>query len=450
MSAVRTCRLVTLGCKVNQYETQHVKEMLEANGYREALAEETADLCVVNTCTVTHEADAKGRQLIRRLAEANPGAALIVMGCYATREPDTVRRLPGVTLVITDKARLGEELRPFGISRVPSGITRFDGHRRAFVKVQDGCLLHCSFCIIPTVRSIVRSRPLDEVVAEVAQLVSGGCREIVLTGIHLGHYGIDLSRGKPKSAWCRLWHLVRELDRLPGDFRIRLSSLEAAEVRGELVEAVASSRRVCPHLHVCLQSGSDRILTAMRRRYRAASFLERCRWLREILDRPALTTDAIIGFPGETEEDFRATCRVAEQAGFSKIHIFSYSPRSGTPAASLPERVPAPVIAERRARLLELERQMTQRYLDGLVGRSIDVLVEGPDPIRMGHAQGTSCRYFPTSFPGLASALLAKRVPVRAAGVRNGTLIALPEPEDFRADSVPQHRKPLPILDALC
>src|SRR5207248_1128201 len=200
MTASRTCRLVTLGCKVNQYETQHAKEMLEANGYREAADDEPADLCLVNTCTVTHEADAKGRQAIRRLARDNPGAAIVVMGCFATRAPEAVARLPGVVKVVTDKARLAEDLREFGVSEVPRGITRFDGHQRAFVKVQDGCLLNCTYCIIPSVRPGLRSRTPEEIADEVARLVAGGCREVVLTGIHLGHYGIDLSRGRPREA----------------------------------------------------------------------------------------------------------------------------------------------------------------------------------------------------------------------------------------------------------
>jgi len=287
----RTCRLATLGCKVNQYETQSVKELLEANGFREAEPDEPAELCVVNTCTVTHEADAKGRQLIRRLAHCNPGASIVVMGCYATRAPEEIGRLPGVSCVITDKTKLVEALAPYGIEHKGSGvrgkgsesqnagsgtestkidnvwqgITRFDGHRRAFVKVQDGCYLNCSFCIIPKVRPVVRSRPIAEIVAEVGGLVARGCQEIVLTGIHLGHYGIDLCRGRPPSQWQRLWHLIRRLDEIEGDFRIRLSSLEAAEARGELVEALVSSARVCPHLHLCLQSGSDRILARMKR-----------------------------------------------------------------------------------------------------------------------------------------------------------------------------------------
>src|SRR5215472_12661783 len=193
MTVPRTCRLVTLGCKVNQYETQYAKEMLEANGYREAADDEPADLCLVNTCTVTHEADAKGRQAIRRLAHDNPGAAIVVMGCFATRAPDTVARLPGVVKVVTDKRRLADDLREFGVSAVPRGITRFDGHQRAFVKVQDGCLLNCTYCIIPQVRPVLRSRPPEEIVAEIRGLVDRGYQEIVLTGVHLGHYGIDLS-----------------------------------------------------------------------------------------------------------------------------------------------------------------------------------------------------------------------------------------------------------------
>jgi threonylcarbamoyladenosine tRNA methylthiotransferase MtaB len=427
MTALRTCRLLTLGCKVNQYETQYVKELLEANGYREALDREAADLCVVNTCTVTHEADAKGRQLIRRLAQENPRADIIVMGCFATRAPEIVARLPGVTKVITDKARLTEELRPFGVSRPVQGIRRFDGHRRAFVKVQDGCLLNCTFCIIPRVRPVLRSRPLEEIAEEVARLVDGGCQEIVLTGIHLGHYGIDLSRGKPKALWCRLWHLIRRLDALPGDFRVRLSSLEAAEVRGELVDALGESKRVCPHLHLCLQSGSDRILTLMKRRYRVAGFLDRCRRLRQAFDLPAFSTDVIIGFPGETDADFEATCRTVREVGFSKTHVFSYSPRQGTSAALLPNRVHPAVVAERRQRLRELEKELAGVYCRSLLGRRLDVLVEGAAPGRPGQVQGTSCRYAPVAFAGNLPALLARRVPVKATAVDGDVVLAHPE-----------------------
>lgn len=441
MPAPRTCRLVTLGCKVNQYETQFFKELLEANGYREALEGEPASLCLVNTCTVTHEADAQGRQLIRRLARQNPGAAVLVTGCLATRDPRGVAALAGVTQVIPDKARLAEELRPYGVEHVPHGITRFDGHQRAFVKVQDGCLLNCTFCIIPTVRPIVRSRLPDEILDEVRVLVDQGYPEIVLTGIHLGHYGIDLSRGRPRAEWRRLWHLMEQLANLPGDFRLRLSSLEAAEVRDDLVRVLAGHPRICPHLHLCLQSGSDRILRAMKRRYTASSFLERCRRLREALDEPAFTTDVIVGFPGETEEDFAETLRVVNKVGFCKVHVFPYSPRQGTVAATLPDRVAPPQIAERRRRLEDLERELRTAHIRRLQGRRLDVLVEGSDPERPGYVRGTSCRAIAVSFEGYAPALIRRRVPVVVTDVLGDHARGTPE-----STAGPIVRRSLPVL----
>jgi threonylcarbamoyladenosine tRNA methylthiotransferase MtaB len=435
---------MTLGCKVNQYETQYVKEALQANGYREAGDEEPADLCVVNTCTVTAEGDAKSRQLVRRLHQGNPQAAIVVMGCYASRDPETVRRLPGVSSVITDKDKLAEGFKSFGVATWPRGISRFDGHQRAFVKVQDGCLLNCTFCIIPKVRPTMRSRPAREICAEVTQLVARGCQEIVLTGIHLGHYGIDLSRGKPKSAWCRLWHLLDQLADLPGDFRIRLSSLEAAEVRDDLVRVLSKQSRIVPHLHLCLQSGSDKILGLMKRRYRQAGFLERCRRLRDSLDQPAFSTDVIVGFPGETEDDFQETCEVVRRAGFSKIHVFSYSPRRGTPACGFANQVAPEVATDRRRRLRDLERTLALSYHQSLLGRRLEVLVEGADPKRPGFVLGTSCRYAPVAFPGHAPALVAKLVPVRAERVDDNVIIGQPEP------LAELTRIPLPIFDNSC
>src|SRR6516165_8436870 len=387
-TTARTCRLMTLGCKVNQYETQYVKETLEINGYREAGDGEAADLCVVNTCTVTGEGDAKSRTAVRRLHQRNPGAQIVVMGCYATRDPEAVAKLPGVVRVITDKAKLAEELRDFGVTIFPAGITRFDDHQRAFVKVQDGCLLNCTYCIIPSVRPQLRSRAPEEIAAEVSELVAAGYAEIVLTGVHLGHYGLDSSKGRPKEEWRRLWHLLDALDRLPGNFRVRLSSLEAAEARDDLVRAMARSPRVVPHLHLCLQSGSDHILRLMKRRYTARGYLERCSRLKTALDWPAITTDVIVGFPGETEADFEATCRVVREVGFAKIHVFSYSPRAGTPASLLRETVPPAVIQDRCNRLRELEKASAMDYQRSLIGRRLEVLVEGADPKRPGHVQG--------------------------------------------------------------
>jgi threonylcarbamoyladenosine tRNA methylthiotransferase MtaB len=442
MTRPRTVRLVTLGCKVNQYETQYIKELLEGAGLAEAADGQAADLCVVNTCTVTREGDAKSRQAVRRLHQANPHAAIVVAGCYAARDPDAVAALPGVVQVIPSKDDLAAALAPFGVTAPLPGISRFDGHQRAFVKVQDGCLLNCSYCIIPHVRPTLRSRPPEEIEAEVANLAAAGYAEVVLTGVHLGHYGIDRCRGRPRAEWVRLSQLLRRLCRLPGDFRIRLSSLEAAEARDELLRVLAEEPRLCPHLHLCLQSGSDRILSAMRRRYRSGGFLERVRRLRSILDAPALTTDVIVGFPGESDADFEATCRVVREAGFLAVHVFSYSPRDGTSAAALADDVPPAVKAARRERLRALERELAGAYLGGLVGRRLDVLVEGAAEGRPGLVRGTSCRYAAVVFPGHAPALVRRRVPVRVVAVENGVLIGEPEPE---AEARPPGRWPLSL-----
>ncbi len=395
-----TLRTHTLGCKVNQYETELVREGLARAGYEEAAEGAAADLCVVNTCTVTSEGDSKSRQVIRRLARRNPGARIVVMGCYATRAPEELAALPQVAEVVTDKREIPDLLGRYGVIDVPEGLSRFGDRHRAYVKVQDGCLLRCSYCIIPYVRPEMHSRPLASIVEEVRRLSENGYREIVLTGIHLGHYGVDFNRGRPKHEWTRLSHLVRELAELPGDFRLRLSSIEANEVTRELVEVLREhAGRVCPHLHVCLQSGSDRILLRMKRRWGAQRFLDRCRLLREALELPALTTDVIVGFPGETEADFAATCRTAEAAGFSKIHIFPFSPRKGTPAAEYSDQVSPEVRAERCRRLAELETRLRQEYFQRLVGRKLQVLVESPGETP-GRVLGTACRYAPVELAG--------------------------------------------------
>ena len=246
---------------------------------------------------------------------------------------------------------------------------------------------------------------------------------------------------------CRLWHLLERLGNLPGEFRLRLSSLEAAEVRDDFVRAMAQVPRVVPHLHLCLQSGSDRILARMKRRYRAAGFLERCRRLRRLLDQPAFTTDVIVGFPGETDADFEATCQVVREVGFSRIHVFSYSPRRGTPAADYADAVPPEVSARRRERLHEMERELAAAYHRSLLGRRLEVLVEGPAPDRPGHVIGTSCRYAPVVVEGHAPALIRQLIPVRAERCEQGAILGRPEPE---AGLEPQpsrgRRLALPVL----
>lgn len=389
-------RAVTLGCKVNQYETEYVREALQGIGYRDAAPGEAADLCLVNTCTVTAEGDSKSRQLIRRLGRENPGSRIVVMGCYATRAPEEVSSLPGVAEVVTDKRELPDLLGRFGVVDFPTGISRFGDRSRAYVKVQDGCMLRCSYCIIPKVRPRLTSRPVEHILDEVRRLSDNGYREIVLTGIHLGHYGVEWNWHKPKSEWIRLSHLVDQIARLPGEFRLRLSSVEAIEVTHELINVVQEhGDRVCPHLHICLQSGSDRILRQMRRRWSSRLFLDRCRLIRDRLESPALTTDVVVGFPGETEEDFQQTCDVVREAGFSKIHIFPFSARRGTAAAQMPGAIPKRLKSERRRRLAEVEAELRQQYFSSLIGHRLRVLVEARSDDRPENVLGTSCRYAP-------------------------------------------------------
>jgi threonylcarbamoyladenosine tRNA methylthiotransferase MtaB len=334
---------VTLGCKVNQYETQLVKEALVAGGFREAEESETADLCVVNTCTVTGEGDYKSRKIIRALSRENPGTRTIVMGCYATRDPQAVGELPGVFEVVTDKRELPDVLSRQGVHDIPDGISYFEGRKRAYVKVQDGCILRCSYCIIPSVRPGLRSRTPESIEAEVRRLIDNGHKEIILTGIHVGHYGVDTTRGKTGLPPFRLWHLFRQLDRIPGNWRMRLSSIEANEVDEDFFRAAADCEHLCPQFHPALQSGSDTVLTRMRRRYRVGKFLDKLDRIRQFMPEVAFTTDVIVGFPGESDQEFEETVETCQQAGFMKIHIFPFSPRRGTPAATYPDQVSSEV-----------------------------------------------------------------------------------------------------------
>ncbi len=395
----KLCRLVTLGCKVNQYETQLVLEALEQNGFREAREDETADLCVVNTCTVTSNADSRSRQVIRQLAKQNPGTRTLVMGCYATRDSQAVERLPSVFEVVTDKRELPDVLARHGIVDMPSGISRFEGRRRAYVKVQDGCILRCTYCIIPQVRPGLRSRSADDIEAEVRRLIANGYQEIIITGVHVGHFGVDTSRGRSGSDPFRLPHLLRQLDKIPGKWRMRLSSIEAAEVDKELIAAAADCQHLCPQFHPALQSGSNTVLQRMRRRYSVESFLDKLAQMREVLHLPAFATDVIVGFPGETDAEFEETIETCRRAGFMKIHIFPFSPRKGTPAATFPDQVHGTIRQERTTRLEELERELAERYYSKLLGHRLEVMVEA-ESNRPGWVCGTDRRYVPVELPG--------------------------------------------------
>ena len=412
--ASRTVRLVTLGCKVNQYETQLVKEALVAGGFREADEAETADLCVVNTCTVTGEGDYKSRKIIRALARDNPGTRTIVMGCYATRDPEAVQALPSVFEVVTDKRELPDVLARQGVYDIPDGISFFEGRKRAYVKVQDGCILRCSYCIIPQVRPGLNSRTPESIESEVRRLIENGHKEIILTGIHLGHFGVDTTRGKTGLPPFRLWHLMRQLDRIPGKWRLRLSSIEANEVDEDFFRAAADCEHLCPQFHPALQSGSDGVLTRMRRRYRVGRFLEKLDRIRAIMPDVAFSTDMIVGFPGETDAEFEESIETCRRAGFMKIHLFPFSPRRSTPAADFPDQVPAEVRKERCRQLAIVERGLAKDYYQRFIGEQLEVLVEGLEASRPGWVHGTDRHYMPVQLPGVIEDVGTLRVCVGA------------------------------------
>ncbi len=432
-------RTVTLGCKVNQYETEFVREGLVGIGWQDAAEDQAADLCVVNTCTVTSEGDSKSRQVIRRLARDNPAARIVVMGCYATRAPEEIAALPNVTEIVTDKRELPDLLGRFGVTDVPTGISYFGRRHRAYLKVQDGCLLRCSFCIIPHVRPALTSRPLAHILDEARRLIDNGYRELVLTGIHLGHYGVDFSRDRPRSEWTRLAHLVEAIAGLEGTFRIRLSSIEATEVTRHLIDVMAAhGDKICPHLHISMQSGSDAVLRRMRRRWGAQRLLDRCRMVLESLDQPALTTDVIVGFPGETEAEFSETCAAVRETGFSKIHVFPFSPRRGTPAAKMPDQVEPQLKKDRVRRLTQVERELQQAYFTSLVGRQLQVLLESPagrtattgpgetaaETAAAETIVGTSCRYAPVEVNASPEAI-GQLVSVTPKELQDGRLVGV-------------------------
>ena len=409
MPPVRSVRFVTFGCKANQYDTQVLREALLRRGWDES---DQGELVVINTCTVTAEAGRKARSLARRVVRERPGTKVAMTGCLAESEGRLLRELPGVEWVLGNGEakrpvnflrELGVELDPEELG-VPAGITEFAGHTRAFLKIQDGCDMACAFCIIPKVRGPSRSRPIDELAAEVRRLVAAGHREVVLCGIHIGHWGRDLGL-----------HLADLLARLADletehDYRLRLSSIEATEVDERVLEVMASSARIAPHLHMPMQSGDDGVLAAMNRWYTVAEYLEACAQIRAALDRPAFSADILVGFPAEDEAAFERTLATARAAGFSRIHVFPFSPRPGT-AAGDRQALPPQVVRERRARLSELAAELGAGYRASLSGGRDTVLLEGGWVGLSGRYQRV--RLDPEHFAGLPEGLVEVRLEAR-------------------------------------
>ncbi|MHB0976267.1 MAG: tRNA (N(6)-L-threonylcarbamoyladenosine(37)-C(2))-methylthiotransferase MtaB [Candidatus Aquicultorales bacterium] len=382
--------LHTLGCKVNQYEGDKVSEGLAGLGMLRVGFDEVADVYVVNGCTVTGTANHKARQLIRRASKRNPLALIVVTGCYADDARDEIENLLNGGLIVDNalKGLIVEKVAArFGLSDTPVvGVPAARSHARPVVKVQDGCDCFCAYCIVPHVRSELRSKPLNEVIEEVDSL---NAAEVVLTGIHLGHYGIDL---KPR---VKLEDLVGGLTEETGP-RIRLSSLEMNELTDGLVES-AKTGRLAPHFHLPLQSGSDKILQAMNRRYTAGEFIETCAELKKALPDVALTTDVIVGFPGETDDDFERTLDAVREAGFGKVHIFRFSQRRGTPAASMSGQVEPKAKEDRLRRLTTVAEELAGEYAGRQVGKVLSVVAESASD---GLWTGTSENYLRVGFEG--------------------------------------------------
>ena len=426
MNRERTVAFHTLGCKVNQYDTQAMRERFERAGYRTVDFEQEADVYVVNTCTVTGTGDKKSMQIIRRCHRQNPLAAIVVTGCLAQRAADSLT-LPGVRLVLGTQRR-GEVVELLGqalaqdcaliavesLRRAPFEhltVHAHEGHTRATMKIQEGCDRWCTYCIIPSVRGPIRSRPLDEIREEAQSLADAGFAEAVLTGIHLTSYGRDLQDG------TTLLDAIRAVHEVEGIRRIRLGSLEPVIVTPEFVAGIAALPKVCHQFHLALQSGSDTVLARMHRRYTSGAFLAACDLLRAAFDDCALTTDVMTGFPGETREEFEQTKETCRRAGFSRMHIFPYSEREGTKAAQMSGSVPRHVREERARELIALGRELEQAALAARVGKTEDVLIEEPDG--QGAGAGYTGGYMRVHVPGAKEGTIVR---VRVTGVRGDEL----------------------------
>jgi threonylcarbamoyladenosine tRNA methylthiotransferase MtaB len=378
---------LTLGCKVNQYETDGMLELLEAEGMTVVNFDEKADVYLINTCSVTNMADKKSRQMIHRAKKLNPDAIVIAAGCYAQAAKDKLEQDEQIDIIISNnrKKEIAHILSEYMDTHSCTdnfvdisveneyeaiSINRTINHTRAYVKIQDGCNQFCSYCIIPYVRGRIRSRDLDSIIEEVTQLADFGVKEVVLTGIHISSYGKDKENG------IYLIDVIDAITNIKSIERIRLGSLEPGIITKEFVERIVDNKKVCPHFHLSLQSGCNSVLKRMNRKYTREEYLEKCDLLRKAYDRPALTTDVIVGFPGETDEEFQDTVDYLENLNLYEMHIFKYSPREGTVAAKMKEQIHPDVKNSRSDVLIDMSARHKAAYEASFAGETISVLVE--------------------------------------------------------------------------
>lgn len=403
----------TLGCKVNSYETEAIWQLFQSNGYQRVdFEEDTADVYVINTCTVTNTGDKKSRQVIRRAIRRNPDAIIAVTGCYAQTSPKEIADIPGVDIVLGTQGRekLIDYVEQIKAERTPINavgnimkardfeeldVPSFTDRTRASLKIQEGCNNFCTFCIIPWARGLMRSRKPESVIEQAKKLVAAGYLEIVLTGIHTGGYGEDLED-------YNLAKLLVDLHQVEGLKRIRISSIEASQITDEVISVIDGSELICRHLHVPLQAGDDDVLKRMRRKYTTAEFKERIEKVRKALPGVAITTDVIVGFPGETEEQFMNGYNFIKEIGFAELHVFPYSMRTGTPAARMEDQIEEEIKKDRVAKLIKLNEELSTTYAKQFVGDVLEVIPERlykEDPAS-GMLMGYSDNYLNLVFPG--------------------------------------------------
>lgn len=413
---LKSVAFLSLGCKVNAYETESIKEMFKNAGYEIRQFNEAADIYIVNTCTVTNIADRKSRQMLHRAKKLNPEAVVVAVGCYVQapqsklEDDDLVDILVGtrgkssVLDLVEEYIRSNKE-RDFKHSVVKEGEENKDwsydsgevnaagGKTRANIKIQDGCDQFCTYCIIPFVRGRIRSRDMESIIEETERLARAGYKEMVLTGIHIGSYGRDID------GESRMLALLTKLNKVEGDFRIRLGSVEPRLITEEFLQGLVKLKKVCPHFHLSLQSGSTAVLKRMNRHYSADEYLTSVNLLKKYYDRPGITTDIIVGFPGESDEEFEETAAFVKKVGFLKVHVFPYSKRDGTYAAKMSEQVAPEVKKRREDRLITICEEVSKEYLDSFNGDSERVLLEEEIKGREDYILGHTDRYIEVAVP---------------------------------------------------
>ncbi|MFA5524830.1 MAG: tRNA (N(6)-L-threonylcarbamoyladenosine(37)-C(2))-methylthiotransferase MtaB [Tissierellales bacterium] len=422
----------TLGCKVNQYETEAMSELFERAGYEIVNEDETADVYVINTCTITSLGDRKSRQFIRRAKNKNPEAVIAVVGCYAQTAPEEVMGIDEVDIVIgtQDRNRIVELSQQVIANREKINIVTdimnqhefeemkiesIDGKTRAFLKVQEGCNQFCSYCIIPYARGPIRSRKADAVISEVEKLSKNGFKEVVLTGIHVASYGKDIGE-------IRLIDLIEKVHQVSGIERIRLSSIEPTIINKDFLDRLIKLPNVCDHFHLSLQSGSDSVLKRMNRKYKTEEYRNIVELIRKYMPNVGITTDIIVGFPGESEEEFLETCKFVDDIGFSRIHVFPYSPRKGTPASKHKNQISGDTKHQRSKELIKIGEYNTIRFNSKFIGADLNVLFEEQSKSNKEFLEGYTTNYIRVLSQG-DSSLEGKILPVKLERIQGDNLI---------------------------